>query len=57
MSQLPADLLEILACPQCHGPLAAEPESLRCDTCRLRYRIDDGIPVLLISEATPLDPD
>ena len=54
MSQLPADLLEILACPRCRGPLAAEPESLRCDRCRVRYRIEKGIPVLLISEATPL---
>jgi len=55
MAQLPPDLLEILACPKCKGPLVAEPESLRCDACRLRYRIDDGIPVLLIDEATPLE--
>jgi uncharacterized protein YbaR (Trm112 family) len=55
MTQLPSDLLEILACPKCKGPLVAEPESLRCDTCRVRYRIDDGIPVLLIDEATPLE--
>jgi uncharacterized protein YbaR (Trm112 family) len=57
MSSLPPDLLEILACPQCRGPLQAETASLRCDTCRLRYRIDNGIPVMLISEATPLGPD
>jgi uncharacterized protein YbaR (Trm112 family) len=57
MSSLPADLLDILACPQCRGPLQAEPASLRCDACRLRYRIDNGIPVMLISEATPLGPD
>jgi uncharacterized protein YbaR (Trm112 family) len=55
MSQLPADLLEILACPRCRGPLVAEPQSLRCDRCRLRYRVEQGIPVLLISEATPID--
>jgi uncharacterized protein len=57
MSALPKDLLDILACPQCRGPLEVEPDSLRCDTCRLRYRVDNGIPVLLISEAAHLDTD
>jgi uncharacterized protein YbaR (Trm112 family) len=55
MSTLPKDLLDILACPQCRGPVQAEPASLRCDTCRLRYRVENGIPVMLISEAEPLD--
>ena len=57
MSQLPQDLLDILACPQCRGPLVVEPESLRCDACRLRYRVDNGIPVMLISEAEHFDVD
>jgi uncharacterized protein YbaR (Trm112 family) len=57
VSQLPKDLLDILACPRCRGPLVVEPESLRCDVCRLRYRVDNGIPVMLISEAEALDPD
>jgi uncharacterized protein YbaR (Trm112 family) len=51
VSTLPNDLLDILACPQCRGPLAVEPASLRCDTCRLRYRAENGIPVMLISES------
>ncbi len=55
MSQLPKDLLEIMACPRCRGPLVVEPESLRCDACRLRYRVDNGIPVMLIHEAEHLD--
>ena len=55
MSQLPKDLLEILACPRCRGPLTVEPASLRCDACRLRYRVDKGIPVMLIHEAEHLD--
>lgn len=55
MTQLPDDLLEILACPRCRGPLAAEPASLRCDQCRVRYRVDNGIPVLLSREAAPID--
>ena len=57
MSILPKDLLDILACPQCRGPLEVEAASLRCDTCRLRYRVDNGIPVMLISEAERLDAD
>ena len=54
MSQLPADLLAILVCPKCRGPLATEAAALRCDACRLRYRVDDGIPVMLVDEATPV---
>jgi len=56
VSQLPPDLLEILACPRCRGPLVAETAALRCDRCQVRYRVERGIPVLLISEATPVDP-
>jgi uncharacterized protein YbaR (Trm112 family) len=51
MSSLPKDLLDILACPQCRGPLQVETASLRCDTCMLRYRVEKDIPVMLISEA------
>jgi len=57
MSSLPADLLAILACPQCRGPVEPEPASLRCDACHLRYRVDNGIPVMLISEAESFGPD
>ncbi len=51
------ELLDILACPQCKGDLEyreAEP-ALLCHACRLRYRIEDDIPVMLIEEATPLE--
>lgn len=53
---LPAPLLSILVCPQCKGPLEhrADDSSLVCMTCRLRYAIRDGIPIMLIDEATPL---
>jgi uncharacterized protein YbaR (Trm112 family) len=53
---LDAQLLAILACPKCKGPLThrdAE-QALDCPNCRVRYAIRDGIPVLLIEEATPL---
>jgi len=51
------ELLEILACPKCKGPVrpVAEPEGLACDNCRLRYPIVDDIPVMLIDEAQPFD--
>ena len=54
VTTLPAELLEILVCPKCKGDLVPEQNALRCDACRLRYRVDDGIPVMLIDEATPL---
>ncbi len=51
-------LREILRCPSCGGLLrdGAGPEGgpeLHCSTCSLAYRIDDGIPVLLVDEARP----
>jgi uncharacterized protein YbaR (Trm112 family) len=50
---LPAELKEILACPRCKGDLEfreAEGE-IRCHSCRLVFRIEDGIPVMLLEEA------
>ena len=51
------ELLEILACPKCKGDLqlTTDESALRCAACRLSYRIDDGIPILLIDEATPYE--
>jgi uncharacterized protein YbaR (Trm112 family) len=52
-SMLDETLLEILVCPKCGGDLEYRPdeEALLCHTCRLRYNIEDGIPVMLIDEA------
>jgi uncharacterized protein len=49
-------LLAILVCPKCKGELEyREAESaLDCQACKLRYQIRDGIPIMLIDEATPL---
>jgi uncharacterized protein YbaR (Trm112 family) len=46
-------LLEKLVCPQCKGKLGynRETEKLACDDCKLVYRIEDNIPVLLVDEA------
>lgn len=59
-------LREILRCPSCsgtlrdgvdHRPAAASPPrpELQCMVCRLAYRVDDGIAVLLIDEARPIE--
>jgi len=46
-------LLEIIVCPKCKGELTYKKEEnkLNCDSCRLAYRVEEDIPVLLIDEA------
>ena len=46
-------LLEILACPKCKGDLEYDKENnkLVCNNCRLIYRVEDDIPIMLIDEA------
>ncbi|MFQ6103701.1 MAG: Trm112 family protein [Candidatus Glassbacteria bacterium] len=46
-------LLEILACPKCKGELEydIDNEKLICEKCRLKYRVENDIPVMLIDEA------
>ncbi|MDQ6936554.1 MAG: Trm112 family protein [Actinomycetota bacterium] len=53
-----ADLLAILACPSPdHAPLRQDridsADVLICTFCATTYPIRDGIPVLLIDDATP----
>jgi uncharacterized protein YbaR (Trm112 family) len=47
------ELLAILVCPRCKGEIepVAEGEFLVCRTCRLKYPVVDGIPVMLVEEA------
>ena len=45
------DLLKIMACLECRGPLADEGDSLRCTQCGLHYPVAGGIPVMLLEEA------
>lgn len=49
----------ILVCPSCRAELVQDGESLVCTNpdVRLRYAITDGIPRLLVDEATELGPD
>jgi uncharacterized protein YbaR (Trm112 family) len=51
---LSEELLEILACPKCKGNLEYETkpnEKLICPNCRLIYRVEEDIPIMLIDEA------
>jgi uncharacterized protein YbaR (Trm112 family) len=58
-------LLEVLVCPKSKQPLIYFPRGeadrdeadgfLLCPASRLRYPIKDGVPVMLVEEATPVD--
>ena len=52
-------LLKILVCPQDRGPLLliGDDECLYNPRLRRIYRIEDGIPVLLVDEATTVSDD
>ena len=51
-------LLCILVCPEDRGPLLlVDDELLYNPRLRRAYRIEDGIPVLLIDEARDVDED
>jgi len=54
------ELLEIIRCPKCQeekreGLLVLVPagDALECAACRLRYRVSDGIPEMVVDEAKP----
>jgi uncharacterized protein YbaR (Trm112 family) len=55
--QLDPRLLEILACPEDKGPLLYFADEARLYNPRLQrsYEVRDGIPVMLIDEATAVD--
>ncbi len=50
-------LLEVLACPEDKGPLLYFADEDRLYNPRLHrsYAVRDGIPVMLVDEATPVD--
>ncbi len=46
------ELLQILVCPVCKGPLVYDPGvSLTCTADGLKFPIRDDIPVMLVEEA------
>ena len=53
---LDKELLEILVCPKCKGNLELTPkeDGLNCNVCKLKYPIQDDIPIMLIDQAEAL---
>ena len=45
------ELLDILACPACHGDVTFKDEKIVCLRCGRKYPIKDGIPIMLVEEA------
>ncbi|HOK22476.1 MAG TPA: Trm112 family protein [Candidatus Hydrothermia bacterium] len=54
---IPEKLLKFICCPKCKGDLEFDPvtDSLICKGCKARYPIKEGIPILVVEEAEPLD--
>ena len=53
-------LMALLACPRCKGALLllhreADAQALACRRCGLAFPVVNGIPVMLLDEATPFD--
>ncbi len=58
---LDEQLLKILACPQCKGDLEykVDPQNdkngeLICHQCKLVFKVEDDIPIMLLDEAKKL---
>ncbi|MFM7318194.1 MAG: Trm112 family protein [Isosphaeraceae bacterium] len=46
------ELIAMLVCPMGKKPLTRDNDSLICTHCGTKYAIEDGIPNMLIEEAT-----
>jgi uncharacterized protein YbaR (Trm112 family) len=51
---LDATLKELLVCPQCHGELEERDNGLLCAREGLLFPMRDGLPVMLLEEATKI---
>jgi len=51
------ELLDILACPACKEKVVLNEAGtyLLCSTCRVRYPIEEEIPIMLIDRAEKID--
>ena len=51
------ELLDILACPKCKGRVVLDETKthLLCLACRVRYPIEDDIPIMLVDRAEAID--
>jgi uncharacterized protein YbaR (Trm112 family) len=54
---LRAELLEILACPECKQLISEEGNgtTVVCRSCRLIFPVENGIPVMLLDEALKME--
>ena len=49
------EMLEMLVCPECHSAVSLVEDQgggLQCEACGRIYPVRDGIPVMLIAEAS-----
>ncbi|MFO8076761.1 MAG: Trm112 family protein [Egibacteraceae bacterium] len=58
MPAVDPDLVELLVCPSCRGAIEYKErrELIICTACGLHYPVRDGIPIMLIDEATRPEP-
>ena len=51
------DLLDILACPECHMKVALSDDGnwLICDNCSVKYPVEDDIPIMLAERAVSFE--
>ena len=56
-TEVDAKLLELLVCPLTKGPLSYDKQAgeLISAQAKLAYPIRDGIPIMLVGEARPLE--
>lgn len=53
---LSPELIALLVCPRCKGPLEYREAEARliCLRCSLAYPVRDDIPIMLVDEALPI---
>lgn len=59
LMSIDSNLLEIIVCPECKGPLDHERQQrqLTCFSCKLAYPINEqGVPLLISDEAYSTHP-
>ena len=53
---VPRELLEVMACPKCHGDLKERGMFLICEKCKIAYPVlKDAIPDMLEEDAWELE--
>lgn len=57
MPAVDPELVKLLVCPDCKGAIEYKDRRnlIICTECGLRYPVRDGIPIMLVDEATRPD--